>query len=384
MAAKLHVDNLRAAGKNVIDFTIGEPDFPTAAHIVQAGVDALMRGDTKYTAASGIPALRQAIAGKLERENQLTFKLEDIVVGSGGKHVIFNAFAATLNEGDEVVIAAPYWVSYPDMVVINGGIPVIASGDPRNALKLSPAALEAAISPKTRWVVLNTPNNPSGAVYTPRELEALCAVLLKHPEVWLLTDEIYEHFVYGAAKHVSPLNVAPTLAPRTLIVNGVSKAYAMTGWRIGYGAGPAPLIKAISMLISQSTSCSSSLGQAAAVVALNGPQNCVRDAAALFSGRRDRMVQLLLSIPGIECGVPDGAFYVFPCVSGLIGRTTPKGKVLASDVDVMMYLLEEANVATIDGKSYGMSPYLRMSFATSTELIEEGCRAIHDAVRVLI
>ena len=383
MAAKIRVDSLRAAGKKIIDFTIGEPDFPTAAHIVQGGVEAIMRGQNKYTSSNGIPALRQAIAGKLERENQLSFKAEDIVVCAGAKHVIFNAFAATLNEGDEVVIPAPYWVSYPDMVAINGGVPVIATGNSQNALKLSPATLEAAISEKTRWVVLNTPNNPSGAVYNRQEMEALCAVLLRHPDVWLLTDEIYEHFVYGAAKHVSPLNVAPTLASRTLIVNGVSKAYAMTGWRIGYGAGPAPLIKAISTLISQSTSCCSAAGQAAAVVALNGPQDCVKEAADLFFGRRDRMVQILQSIPGIECGVPDGAFYVFPCVDGLMGKTTPQGKVLSSDIDVMMYFLEAANVATIDGTSYGLSPYLRMSFATSIEQIEEGCRAIHDAVRAL-
>jgi aspartate aminotransferase len=288
-----------------------------------------------------------------------------------------------LNDGDEVVIPAPYWVSYPDMVAINGGVPVIARGDARNGFKVTPEALDAAITPKTRWVVLNTPNNPTGAVYDEEEMRALCAVLLKHPHVWLLTDEIYEHFVFGSARHVSPLNVVPELTARTLLVNGVSKAYAMTGWRIGYGAGPTQLIKAITMLVSQSTSCPSAVGQAAAVIALNGPQDCVFEAAVLFAKRRDRMVQMLQFMPGLECVSPDGAFYVFASVAGLIGRTTPQAQSLASDVDVMMYLLEHAGVATIDGTSYGLSPYLRMSFATSFEQIEEGCEAIREAVRVL-
>jgi aspartate aminotransferase len=383
MAAKTRVDALRAAGRHIIDFTIGEPDFPTPRHIVDGGVAALMAGQTRYTASSGTPTLRQAIADKLQRENALAFKPENIVVGNGAKHIIYNAFAATLNEGDEVIVPAPYWVSYPDMVALHGGIPVVVPSQASDGFKLTPAALEAAITPRTRWLVLNTPNNPTGAVYTRDELVALCDVLRRHLQVWLLTDEIYEHFVYGDAKHLSPLNVAPDLAERTLVINGVSKAYAMTGWRIGYGAGPVALVKAITLLLSQSTSCPSAMCQAAAVVALNGLQDSVADAAALFGRRRDRMVQLLQALPGISCTPPDGAFYVFPSVAGLIGRTTPTGAVLSSDVDVVHYFLEHASVAAIDGASYGMPQHLRMSFATSIEVIEQGCSALQAALRDL-
>lgn len=383
MAAKARVDGLRAAGRTIIDFTIGEPDFPTPEHIAQGGAQALISGQTRYTSAAGTPALRDAIVDKLARENALIFSTSEIVVGTGAKQIIFEALAATLNPGDEVIIAAPYWVSYPDMVLINGGTPVIASSDESNAFKLTPAVLEASITPRTRWVLLNTPNNPSGAVYSRDEMKALCEVLCRHPHVWILSDEIYEHFVFGNVEHVSPLNVAPSLGPRTLVVNGVSKAYAMTGWRIGYGAGPSELIKAITMLISQSTSCPSSVGQAGAVIALNGPQDCVRDAAARFSQRRDRMTSLLSEIPGLDCVIPEGAFYVFPSVAGLLGRTTPQKTVLASDIDVAAYLLEEAGVATIDGSSYGLSPYLRLSFATSMAQIEAGCLAIRNAVLAL-
>jgi aspartate aminotransferase len=383
MLAKARVDGLRAAGRSIIDFTIGEPDFPTPAHIVRGGVDALLGGQTRYTSSAGTPALRRAIAAKLARENRLDVSPEHIVVGSGAKQVIFEALAATLNPGDEVVVAAPYWVSYPDMVLINGGTPVIARGEAREGFKLTPAVLEAAISPRTRWLLLNSPNNPTGAVYTPDEMRALCEVLRRHPQVWIMSDEIYEHFVFGGAQHVSPLNVAPDLADRTLLVNGMSKSYAMTGWRIGYGAGPLPLVKAISMLISQSTSCPSAVGQAAAIVALEGPQDCVRAATALFEERGARMVELLRAIDGIACVAPAGAFYVFPSVAGLLGRSTAAGHVLLTDVDVAAYLLEQASVATIDGTSYGLSPHLRLSFATSIEQIEQGCAAIRDAVSAL-
>lgn len=383
MAAKTRVDAMRAAGRRIVDFTIGEPDFPTPRHIVEGGVAALMAGQTRYTASSGTPALRQTIADKLQRENALPYKPENIAVGNGAKHIIYNAFAATLNEGDEVIVPAPYWVSYPDMVALHGGRPVVVASTAHEGFKLTPAALEAAITPRTRWLVLNTPNNPTGAVYTREELAALGEVLRRHPHVWLLTDEIYEHFVYGGATHVSPLNVVPELAERTLVINGVSKAYAMTGWRIGYGAGPVSLIKAITMLLSQSTSCPSSMSQAAAVIALDGPQETVAEAAALFGQRRDRLVELLQRVPGFSCAPPDGAFYVFPSVLGLIGRSTPAGNILHSDIDVAQYLLEHASVAAIDGTSYGMPNHLRMSFATGIDVIEQGCSFLQDAVRDL-
>ncbi|NVM90558.1 aspartate aminotransferase [Variovorax sp. SG517] len=383
MAAKQRVDSLRAAGRPVVDFTIGEPDFPTPPHIVQAGIEALLGGQTRYTASAGTPALRQAIAAKFDRENGLAYAPEQIVVGSGAKQIIFEALAATLNPGDEVIVPAPYWVSYPDMVVLHGAEPVVVRCGEEQRFKLGAEALEQAITPRTRWLIFNSPNNPSGAVYSREELEALAGVLARHPQVWLLTDEIYEHFVFGEARHVSILAVAPELQDRTLIVNGMSKAYAMTGWRIGYGAGPLPLVRAIALLLSQSTSCASSVAQAAASTALQGDQTCVNIASEVFQQRRDRMVGLLRQVPGLRCLSPDGAFYVFPSVEGLLGARTPEGKVLASDLDVMMYLLDEAQVATIDGSSYGMPGYLRMSFATSTAQIEAGCAAIARAVDLL-
>jgi aspartate aminotransferase len=380
MAAKQRVDGLRAAGRRIIDFTIGEPDFPTPPHIVAAGVDALNGGHTRYTSSAGIPALRQAIADKLLRENGLAYTPEQIVVGCGAKHVIYDALAATLNEGDEVIVPAPYWVSYPDMVALHGGRAVIVACGGEAGFKLSAQALEAAITPRTRWLVLNSPNNPTGAVYSRAELESLCEVLLRHPHVWLLTDEIYEHFVYGDSEHVSPLSIATSLQERSLVVNGLSKAYAMTGWRVGYGAGPRALIKAITLLLTQSTTCAASVSQMAAVTALNGPQRCVAEAAQLFEQRRNRMVTLVDAIPGMRCSPPDGAFYVFPSVQALVGAVPPQAKPLANDADVMMYLLDNAGVATIDGSSYGMPGYLRMSFATSIEQIEEGCAAMAQAV----
>jgi aspartate aminotransferase len=383
MAAKARVDALRAEGRDIADFTIGEPDFPTPPHIVQAGIDALMAGHTRYTAATGTPALRRAIADKLLRENSLSCGVEQIVVGIGAKHIIYNAFAASLNPGDEVIIPTPFWVSYPDMVAINGGTPVIVGCDERSGFKLSAAALERSITPRTRWLVLNTPNNPSGAVYTASELQALCQVLMRHPQVWVMTDEIYEHFVYRGARHVSPLQVEPALAERTLVINGVSKAYAMTGWRIGYGAGPRALMQAIGLLITQSTTCASGISQAAAAAALSGPQQCVAEGAALFAQRCERIVALVNAIDGMRTTAPDGAFYIFPSVQGLLGKRTPQGKVLADDVDVMMYFLEQAGVATIDGTSYGQPGYLRISFATSMERIEEGCARIAVAVAAL-
>lgn len=383
MAAKALVDGLRASGRTIIDFTIGEPDFPTPPHIVAAGVQALTSGQTRYTGSAGIPALRAAIAAKLARENGLAFTPEQVVVGVGAKHVIYNALAATLNEGDEVIVPAPYWVSYPDMVALHGGRPVIVASDERTGFKLVPQALEQAITPRTRWLILNSPNNPTGAVYSADELKALGEVLLRHPHVWLMTDEIYEHFVYGDARHASLVALVPELASRSLVVNGVSKAYAMTGWRIGYGAGPLPLVKAMTLLLTQSTSCTASMSQVAAVAALEGPQQCVADARRLFEQRRDRMVQLLDRIPGIRCAPPAGAFYVFASVAGLLGATTPSGRMLASDVDVLMYFTDAAGVAAIDGTSYGLPAHIRLSFATGIEQIEAGCAALARAVQAL-
>jgi len=383
MAAKVKVDALRAAGRTIIDFSIGEPDFPTPAHIVKAGIDAMLSGQTKYTASAGILPLRKAIAEKLARENGLTYSPDQIVVGCGAKHVIYNALAATVNDGDEVIVPAPYWVSYPDMVLLHGGRPVIVRCDERVGFKLSAAALEAAITPRTRWLVLNSPNNPTGSLYSRAELEALAAVLLRHPHVWILTDEIYEHFAYGGARHVSLIAVEPRLQERSLVVNGMSKTYAMTGWRVGYGAGPLHLAKAMTLLLTQSVSCATSISQVAAVTALQGPQEGVAEAVRLFQSRGERMAELLNGITGIHCGRPQGAFYVFPSVAGLTGARTSSGKTLQNDLDVTLFFLDEAGVATIDGSSYGMPSYLRMSFATPLDQIEAGCAALAKAVASL-
>ncbi|MCG2594775.1 pyridoxal phosphate-dependent aminotransferase [Ramlibacter sp. XY19] len=383
MAAKALVERLRAAGRTIVDFTIGEPDFATPPHIVAAGVQALAGGQTRYTASAGIAPLRGAIAAKLARENGLAYTPEQVVVGIGAKHVIYNALAATLNEGDEVIVPAPYWVSYPDMVALHGGQAVIVASDERTGFKLVPEVLERAITPRTRWLILNSPNNPTGAVYSADELKALGAVLLRHPHVWLMTDEIYEHFVYGGARHASLVALVPELAGRSLVVNGMSKAYAMTGWRVGYGAGPQPLIQAMTLLLTQSVSCAPAMTQAAAIAALEGPQDGVAEARRLFEQRRDLMVRLLRRIPGIQCAPPDGAFYVFASVAGLLGATTPAGKRLASDVDVLIYFTETAGVAAIDGSSYGLPAHLRLSFATATEQIEAGCAALASAVGAL-
>lgn len=383
MAAKALVDALRAGGRTIIDFTIGEPDFPTPPHVVAAGTHALTAGLTRYTPAAGTLQVREAIARKLARENGLPVNADQITVGCGAKHVIYNALAATVNEGDEVIIPAPYWVSYPDMVILQGGVPVIVACDEQTGFKLTPQALEASITARTRWLILNSPNNPTGAVYSIDELSALAAVILRHPHVWVLTDEIYEHFVYGGKQHFSILAVEPRLKEQALVINGLSKTYAMTGWRIGYGAGPRPLVGAITSFMSQSVSCASSVSQVAAIAALDGPQECVTQAVACYEDRRDRMVTLLAGIPGIRCPLPDGAFYVFVSVEGLVGARTASGKSLENEVDINQYFLAEAGVAMIDGSSYGMPGYLRLSFATSMENIEAGCRGMARAVSAL-
>jgi aspartate aminotransferase len=383
IAAKAKADALRAAGREIIDFTTGEPDFPTPRHIVEAGVQALQSGHTRYTASAGTPALRNAIVRKLQRENNLSYELNEVVVGSGAKPIIFNAFMASLNEGDEVIVPAPYWVSYPEMVLLNGGTPKIVDCPAASGFKLTAEALAQAVTSKTKWVVLNSPNNPTGAVYSQVELRAIADVLSKHPQVHVLTDEIYEHFVYGDTKHLSLLNAAPELRERTLVVNGLSKAFAMTGWRVGYGAGPAALIKAITLLITQTTTCATAAAQAAAAFALEGPQDCVEDARKLYRERRDHMVSRLNAVDGIDCDLPEGAFYVFASVNGLIGRKTHAGKTLKNDLDVTEFLREEAGVVVIDGTSYGLPSYLRFSFATSMSEIDRGCDAIAAAVSQL-
>lgn len=379
MAAKTRVDMLRAEGRDIIDFSVGEPDLPTPAHIVQAGIDTLNSGDIRYTASAGAKPLLEAVRAKFQRENGLEYGLDEVIIGVGAKQLIFTALAATVQAGDEVIIPAPYWVSYPDMVLVNDGTPVVVACPESDGFKLTPQALEAAITPRTKWLLLNTPSNPTGAMYDASELRALGEVLARHPQVWLLTDEIYEHLAYGEARHVSPAAAVPALAARTLTINGVSKAYAMTGWRLGYAGGPRALIKAMATLISQSTSCVSAISQSAARVALTADQQCVSDAAAVFHQRRDRIVALLNAVPGIHCPTPPGAFYVYPSVHGLLGKRTASGRVLQSDLDVVMFLLDEAGVAVLDGAAYGLSPYLRLSFATSMENIEEGCRRIHAA-----
>lgn len=383
LAAKQMVADLAAAGRRVIDLTIGEPDLDTPAHIVAAAIVAMRGGETHYTSTPGTPALRAAIIEKLRRDSGVTVKAENVTVGSGAKQLIFEAFAATVEEGVEVIVPAPYWVSYPDMVAVQGGTPVIVACPEADGFKLTPAALEAAITDKTRWVVLNSPNNPTGAMYSRAEIAALCDVLRRHPQVFVMTDEIYEHIAYDGHEAVTPMAVAPDLADRMLMINGVSKAYAMTGWRVGYAVGPRDLIAAMAKLISQSTTCASSVSQAAAAVALSGDQSCVREATAIFRARRDRMVEILSQAPGMRVSAPDGAFYLYPSVEGLIGLRTPAGKVLETDVDVAFYLLEAANVAVLDGTAYGLSPYLRLSFGTSMEEVEAGAKAIVEACRAL-
>jgi len=382
MAAKRKVDQLRAEGKNIVDFTIGEPDLNTPAHIAQAGIAAIESGAVKYTSSAGIRELLIAVQQKFQRENQLSFELDQLIVGTGAKQLIFSALQATLNTGDEVIIPTPYWVSYPDMVLLNDGKPVILPTTEAQDFKITPDALEAAITPRTKWLLLNAPNNPSGAIYTETELQALLAVLERHPHVLLMVDEIYEHFCYDGT-YVSPLTVNPAFATRAMLVNGVSKAYAMTGWRIGYAAAPVWLVKAISTLISQSTSCASQICQIAAATALTADQQCVADTVALYKERRDTIVSLLNSIESMSCPSPAGAFYVFPNVQGFIGKKTPDGKTITNDMDLVHYLLDAACVAVLDGTAYGNPGYLRMSFATDLETIKIGCEKLAQACRQL-
>ncbi|MEJ1160687.1 pyridoxal phosphate-dependent aminotransferase [Prosthecomicrobium sp. N25] len=367
---------LKAAGRDVIGLGAGEPDFDTPDNIKEAAIRAIREGQTKYTAVDGTPELKAAIAAKYKRENGLDYKPSQISVGTGGKQVLYNALLATLNPGDEVIVPAPYWVSYPDIVLLGGGVPVFVETSIETGFKVTADALDRAITPKTKWFIFNSPSNPSGAAYSRAELKALTDVLMKHPQVWVLSDDMYEHLVYDDFAFTTPAQVEPALYARTLTMNGVSKAYCMTGWRIGYGAGPETLIKAMATLQSQSTSNPSSVSQAAAVEALNGPQDFIPRNNAVFKQRRDLIVSMLNQARGLTCPTPEGAFYVYPSCAGAIGRTAPSGKVIATDEDFVTELLEAEGVAVVQGSAFGLAPHFRISYATATEALEEAGRRI--------
>ncbi|MCZ2204089.1 pyridoxal phosphate-dependent aminotransferase [Bartonella sp. A05] len=368
--------NLKALGRDVISLGAGEPDFDTPDNIKNAAIDAIQRGETKYTPISGIPELRQAISAKFKRDNNLNYKPEQIIVGTGGKQILFNALMATLNKGDEVIIPSPYWVSYPEMVTINDGTPVFVKTKAEFSYKLQPQELEAVITPKTKWFIFNSPSNPSGAAYSYNELKKLTDVLLKYPHIYILTDDMYEHLTYGDFTFVTPAQVEPKLYDRTLTMNGVSKAYAMTGWRIGYAGGPQELIKAMDTIQGQQTSGTSSISQWAAVEALNGPQDFIVQNKAIFQARRDLVVSMLNQIPGINCLTPEGAFYVFTSCANFIGKKTHEGKIIANDEDFVIALLETKSVAVVHGSAFGLGPAFRISYATSEKLLEEACLRI--------
>jgi aspartate aminotransferase len=367
---------LKAAGRNVIGLGAGEPDFDTPDNVKQAAIKAIEAGKTKYTDVGGIPELKEAIIAKFKRENSLAYKPNQIIVGTGGKQVLYNALMATINPGDEVIIPAPYWVSYPEMVALAGGesVPVVCPAE--NGFKLKAADLEKAITPKTKWIILNSPSNPTGAAYTSAELKAITDVLVKHPQVWVMTDDMYEHLVYDDFSFTTPAQVEPKLFDRTLTVNGVSKAYCMTGWRIGYAGGPAELIKAMATIQSQSTSNPSSIAQWASVEALNGPQDFIPAHNKVFKERRDLVVSMLNQANGIDCPRPEGAFYVYPSCAGTIGKTAPSGKKIASDGDFVTELLEAEGVAVVQGSAFGLGPAFRISYATKTSDLEEACKRI--------
>ncbi|MDO5630383.1 MAG: pyridoxal phosphate-dependent aminotransferase [Paracoccus sp. (in: a-proteobacteria)] len=369
---------LKAQGRDIISLSAGEPDFDTPTHICDAAKTAIDAGHTRYTSVDGMPALKKAIADKFARENGLDYAPSQVTVGTGGKQILYNALIATLNPGDEVIIPAPYWVSYPDMVRLGGADPVIVSCTADQRFRLTPAALAAAITPRTKWLILNSPGNPSGAAYSRDDLAALAAVLLDHPHVWVLADDIYEHLMFDGLEFATIAQVEPRLKDRTLTMNGVSKSYAMTGWRIGYGAGPEMLIRAMAKLQSQSTSNPSSISQYAALAALNGPQGYISESLTVFQRRRDLVVAALNTCPGIDCPVPQGAFYVYPSIAGLIGKTSAGGTVIANDESFANALLEETGVAVVFGAAFGLSPHFRISYATSDAELTEACRRIKD------
>ena len=373
IAATQKARDLKAQGRDIISLSVGEPDFDTPDNIKRAAIAAIEKGETKYPPVAGIVPLREAICGKFKRENHLDYKPSQVIVGTGGKQILFNAFMATMNPGDEVIITAPYWVSYPEMVLLCGGTPVVVDTRMEQGFKLQPDALERAITPKTKWVVLNSPSNPSGAAYTHAEMKAVTDVLLRHPHVWLLPDDMYEHLTYGDFTFVTPAQVEPKLYERTLTMNGVSKAYAMTGWRIGYAAGPEPLIKAMDMIQGQQTSGACTIAQWAAVEALNGPQDFIQRSKKVFEERRDLVVSMLNQAKGLSCPSPEGAFYVFPSCAKAIGRKTPEGRVIETDTDFVSALLETEGVAVVQGSAFGTGPNFRVSYATSNDVLERAC-----------
>jgi aspartate aminotransferase len=382
--ATMRVRELQLAGRKVIGLTVGEPDFDTPANIIEASIRALKTGQTRYTNVDGTPELKDAVALKFQRENGLTYTRDQITCANGSKQVIFNALMATVTAGDEVIVPAPYYVSYPDMVQLAGGTPVTVDCAESTGFKLQAADLERAITPRTKWLMLNSPCNPTGAVYTAADLKPLTEVLKRHPHVWILTDEVYEHIVYDGLKSATPAQIEPALYDRTLTVNGVSKAYAMTGFRLGFAGGPTELIKTILKMQSQSTTNPSSISQAAAIEALTGPQDFLAERAQNFRARRDLVVAMLNEAPGIKCRKPEGAFYVFPNIAGAIGKCTPRGQVIANDLDFVMYLLDAAEVGVLQGAAYGMSPYIRISYSTSTETLQEACTRIQRACAALV
>ncbi|QBX38325.1 pyridoxal phosphate-dependent aminotransferase [Brevundimonas sp. S30B] len=376
LAVTARARELKREGRDVIGLGAGEPDFDTPENIKAAAIDAIQRGETKYTDVDGLPELKAAIAAKFKRENGLDYSTAQIHVAPGGKAVLYNALVATLSPGDEVIVPAPYWVSYPDMVLLAGGEPKVVIGHEEDGFKLKPAALDAAITPRTRWLILNSPSNPTGAAYTRAELEALAEVLRRHPNVWVMTDDMYEHLIYGDFEYTTLAQVAPDLIDRVLTVNGVSKAYAMTGWRIGYAGGPKPLIDLMRKVAGQTTSNPSSISQWAAVEALNGPQDFIAERGEAFERRRDLVVSMLNQAEGIRCPTPEGAFYVYPSIEGLIGKTTKGGVVIDSDETFATELLNEAGVAVVHGAAFGLSPYFRVSYATGEDTLRQACERI--------
>ncbi|WP_122464879.1 pyridoxal phosphate-dependent aminotransferase [Brevundimonas lutea] len=376
LAVTARARELKREGRDVIGLGAGEPDFDTPDNVKEAAIDAIRRGETKYTDVDGLPELKAAISAKFERENGLSYAPSQIHVAPGGKAVIYNALVATLSPGDEVIVPAPYWVSYPDMVLLAGGEPVVVVGHEADGFKLKPEALEAAITDRTSWLILNSPSNPTGAAYTRAELEALAEVLRRHPQVWVLTDDIYEHLTYGDFQFVTLAQAAPDLIDRTLTMNGVSKAYAMTGWRIGFAGGPKPLIDLMRKVAGQTTSNPSSISQWAAVEALNGPQDFIAERAGHFERRRDLVVSMLNQAEGVRCATPEGAFYVYPSIEGLIGKTTPGGTTIADDETFTKELLDAEGVAVVQGSAFGLSPYFRVSYATGEDALTEACQRI--------
>lgn len=383
IAVSAKAAELKAQGRNVISLGLGEPDFDTPDHVKEAAYKAIQAGDTKYTAVDGTPALKKAVINKFSRDNGLTYETAQINVGCGGKQVLYNCFMASLEPGDEVIIPAPYWVSYPDQVLLADGVPVFVECTQDNQFKMTAQQLESAITDKTKWLVLNSPSNPTGAAYAYDEMKALTDVLMRYPHVHILSDDIYEHLVYDDFEFCTPAQVEPALFDRTLTLNGVSKAYAMTGWRIGYAGGPAPLIKAMGKIQGQSTFNPVSVSQAAAVGALDGDHSFLNERNETFKERRDMVVRMINEAEGLSCHTPEGAFYVYPSCQGCIGKTTPDGKVVETDEDFVTYLLEAEGVACVHGAAFGLSPFFRISYATATDVLEDACKRIQSACAAL-